>query len=323
MKVSRGRRKTPAFVKFLIALFSITAASFGIAFVWQNAQEATVAYGASSSAPDASLSATAVSSSREEKPAASASPAASAPSKPESTATSSSTASTSSGDESPEAPAHGFAREALEGSVPLSEPVDYSYFNDAIFFGDSISTGIPLYMQTTVPNAAVIAKQGVSTVGVNSPLQLVKDGPSATFLQFAKEKGERKKVYVMLGANGLDLEEKAFIDGYRIFVKSLKEAYPDAVIYIQSMLPVTANVNNVYKSANINNQRIAQYNEGILAMAREQGVYYVDVAQCMVSKGGLLPTEASPNDGMHLTPEYYVKWFEYLMSHTVSTEKKD
>jgi lysophospholipase L1-like esterase len=208
-----------------------------------------------------------------------------------------------------------YAREAKPGALAYSEPVDYAYFEDAIFFGDSISTGIPLYMKTPIPDVAVIAAQGVSPEGANSAAVIDSGGTRVTFLEAAKAKGERGKVYVMLGANALDLALEPFIDGYRDFIAALKGQYPAAQIYIQSMLPVTRNVSATYPNPNINNTRISEYNDAIRELALESNVHFVDVAQCMEDAEGYLPDEGSPFDGMHLTPEYYIKWFDYLRSH--------
>jgi lysophospholipase L1-like esterase len=175
-------------------------------------------------------------------------------------------------------------------------------------------------MKTVIPGVAVVAAQGVSPGGANSEACVEVDDVRVTFLEAAKTKGERGKVYVMLGANALDLALEPFIGGYRDFVASLKQQYPKAVIYIQSMLPVTEGVNKTYPNKNINNERITEYNAAIREMAKETGVFYLDVSQCMENERGFLPENASPFDGMHLNPEYYMKWFDYLRAHTITNK---
>ena len=311
MQVVRHRQKASLspIIKFIVAVIMIAAASYGIAAAWQNAQDS--AYAPERKAPVVSLMGEDGGAVFDSEPAA----AADSPASGEAEAL----AEQDGEDEiPPETEVMPYVREAVPGSVPPNaEPVGYEYFNDAIFFGDSISTGIPLYMKTMVPNIAVVATQGVNTMRANTAELIEINGSMLTMIDAAKTKGDRKKVYIMLGANSLDLDEKRFIDGYSTFVKSVRELYPDAVIYIQSITPVTVDVNKVYPGEYINNGQIVEYNALILGMANELGVHYVDVAQAMVDETGALPTEASPFDGMHLTPEYYIKWFDYLRSHTV------
>lgn len=313
MRIKREQRRTPVLLKILIVLFVVTGMSLALAYVWQHAQDSLVAdvaadSGRESSALEDELSAGnpseeeetgGLSGLEEEEKPVSNEPA---PSETE---------------ENEPVDGDTYAREAVDGAVPLSETVGYSYFEDALFFGDSISTGIPLYMKTAVPNAAVIAMSGINPDSINSSECIEVDGVRVTMLEAAKTKGVRGKIYIMLGANGLEMQQTAFIDGYRTFIKSVKEQFPGAVIYIQSILPVTSEVGRTYEQPEVNNSRIEQFNAEILALSKELRVNYVDVAQAVVNEDGFLPLEASPLDGMHLTPEYYIKWFDYLRSHTV------
>jgi lysophospholipase L1-like esterase len=308
----------PGILKFLIVLAALTGASFSLAFAWQNAEAKYMAeaLAASKAAKPPPLSAVAAPSSSEEaEPEAPARKPANLTSQGIKTAAEAA-ADAAGAEGEPKPAAEGdYAREAKPGSLAYSEPVDYAYFEDAIFFGDSISTGIPLYMKTTIPNVAVIAAQGVSPEGANTAAVIEVEDTRVTFLEAAKTKGERGKVYVMLGANALDLALEPFIEGYRDFIAALKAQYPAAQIYIQSMLPVTRGVGATYPNPNINNKRISEYNDAIRELALASNVHYVDVSQCMEDAEGYLPDNASPFDGMHLTPEYYIKWFDYLRSH--------
>lgn len=319
-------------IKILVTVLSLAVVSFGAAFFWQRAEDSTIAFASgneSSTAADKQESSSSDASAQDEEykdidmsedALAKAAPASSAEISSESSGDEASSGEDSAAeDDSPTSSR--YARDAIPGSLPFSKPVGFGYFDDAIFFGDSISTGIPLYMQTMVPNTAVIAAQGVSPGGALTSECINTASGRVTMLQAAKAKGERKKVYIMLGANALDYDEEPFIKGYIEFLQAVKLQYPEAVIYIQSMLPVTSNVNQRYPSKNINNERISSYNNLICKMALDAGVNYVDVAQGVVDENGMLPTAASPHDGMHVSAEYYMKWFDYLRNHTVSAKK--
>lgn len=320
MAYSSGRGAGASFIKFIVTIAALAAVSFGVAFFWQRAEDSLLVSAAADESSAASESEGVSTSSSSEDDEYRDIYTETSGGEPTETATPASSGETGDGeDEDGEAVGapSAYTREAVSGAVAISKPVGYDYFNDAIFFGDSISTGIPLYMQTMIPDPAVIAAQGVSPGGALTSQCINSGGSRVTMLQAAKEKGERSKIYIMLGANALDLDEDSFIGGYIDFIKAVKTEYPEAAIYVQSMMPVTANVNRTYPSKNINNERITAYNAAICKMAQEQGAYYVDVAQAVVDKDGMLPADASPLDGMHLTPEYYIKWFDYLRNHTV------
>lgn len=206
------------------------------------------------------------------------------------------------------------------GAVPESAAVENSYFDDAIFFGDSISTGIPLYH--VADNAVVIAMTGINTDSVNTKKCIdIGAEERVTFLEAARQYGNRKKVYIMLGGNGLDLELESYIGGYKVFIDSVKEQYPDAVIYLQSITPVVSGyVNEIVPE--IDNDLINERNQAIMELAKRENIYYLDVASALKNEQGALPDAASPTDGMHFTPEYYHKWFDYLKRHTVAMEGK-
>ncbi len=318
----RNEKRVPGFVKFFITVAALAGASFCLAFAWQAAETKHIADEAALAAelkPHSYASAQIASSSGVSSSLVSSVAAPKPPANIKTASEAAKDAATQSGKPAP-AEEIDYARPLADGAVPHSESVDYAWFDDAIFFGDSISTGIPLYMKATIPGVEVVAAQGVSPEGANSAAVIKSGDIRLTFLEAAAQAGTRAKVYVMLGANAIDLPQEPFINGYRDFVKNLKATYPEAYIYVQSMLPVTRNVRQNYKSKNINNRRITEYNAAIREMAISEGVLYVDVSQCMEDAEGFLPDEASPFDGMHLTPEYYVKWFDYLRSHTGKLE---
>ena len=97
------------------------------------------------------------------------------------------------------------ATEALAGGgydygepVPQSEGVDNTYFDDAVFIGDSRTEGLILY--TGLSNATVYANQGlmVDTVFTSPVIQM--DGQRLSVVE-ALRRTEFKKVYIALGIN--------------------------------------------------------------------------------------------------------------------------
>ena len=124
-----------------------------------------------------------------------------------------------------------------------------------------------------------------------------------------------KKVYIMLGVNELGwASENTFIARYGSLLDGIREAVPDAVIYVQSILPVSKEKSD---SSVYTNSRIQLYNSLIVQMCEEKGAVYLNVAEAVQDESGALPAEATV-DGIHLKRPYYEKWKDYIMTHTVS-----
>lgn len=223
---------------------------------------------------------------------------------PESSAPESSSAPEPEEPETPELP-------VFDGAVPESEPVPQSYFDDAVFVGDSITDGFAIY--SGMENAKILAYTGINCSTISSAQVIMQDDGSRTTIMDELGKEQYAKVYVMLGGNEVrDMAEDAFLSRYEKVLDDIVALQPDAVIYVQSMTPVTE-ANNY----NMDNKRIDEFNQGILEMCKRKGLYYLNVAECMKDSRGMLPTEASPKDGMHFGQEYFNKWIDYLKSHTV------
>ncbi len=198
--------------------------------------------------------------------------------------------------------------------VPLQPRVDNSFFSSAMFVGDSITTGIDLY--SIIKGAPVVAYTGINTNTVLSRQVIKTSQGKVTFLkQMAKY--NPKHIYIMMGINGIAFQSKSnLISGYSAFVDKVKAQHPNAIIYLQSILPVTAKKQN--NDSRFANSKINDYNAAIANLAKEKGIYYLNVAEAFKDGSGNLPAAAS-SDGIHFGPAYYRRWIEYLKTHTVYT----
>ncbi len=200
--------------------------------------------------------------------------------------------------------------------VPESERVTSSYFDDALFVGDSITAGIQSY--ALMKNASVVAFTGINTDTIMTREVIRNDaGELETMPQAISRYTDVKKIYVMLGANGIAwIGKESFVENYGVFLDAIRQTHPDADIYIQSILPVTAS--KEAEDSQYANSKIREYNAALLELAQEKKYYYLDVAEAFADENGCLPEEASPTDGMHFGPKYYEVWFEYLKQHVAN-----
>lgn len=197
--------------------------------------------------------------------------------------------------------------------VPESDPVDESYFDDAVFIGDSLTYGLGAYQ--VLDEDKVIAHTGINPQTIlTSECIEQPDGSSVTVLE-AVEAAAPKKVYIMLGSNGVAfLNQSDIIEFYGEFIDELQAALPDAILYVESVLPVTHEKET--EDDRYANSKIDALNEALQEMAASQEVYYLDVAEAIKDENGCLPTDLSA-DGMHFGISTYETWVDYLLSHTV------
>ncbi len=200
--------------------------------------------------------------------------------------------------------------------VPQSEGVDNTYFDDAVFIGDSRTEGLILY--TGLSNATVYANQGlmVDTVFTSPVIQM--DGQRLSVVE-ALKRTAFKKVYIALGINETGWAyESIFIGKYQKLIQEIQAINPQAILYIQEIMPVTAQTSQTHSY--VKNDKIQRYNELLAKLAEEMGVYYIDTGAAVADDSGCLPEDAAI-DGIHLKKPYCDKWLDYLKTHTVQPEE--
>lgn len=214
------------------------------------------------------------------------------------------------------------------GLVPESSRVDKSYFDDAAFVGDSVSLKLNYYNAST--NELGDAKLFTSgSLGAANALWEISDESVHPSYQGTKTLVEdcvalsgAKKVFIMLGMNDIGLYSKEeSIENYKELIGNILDKSPDAVIFVQSMTPITAQSNRA--GGSLNNDAIREYNGMLLDMCEEMGWYYLDVASVLYNTEGSLE-ESYCSDaesmGMHFTNEGCQKWIDYLKTHAINAE---
>ena len=200
--------------------------------------------------------------------------------------------------------------------VTKGSAVGKSYFNDAVFIGDSRTVDLMIYSDLSDSKALAYCDVGlnISTVFTKKFVGYKGDkitAPSA----LKKNRSKYSKVYLMFGLNELGYASaEAFINQYKKFISTVRSANKNAVIYVQSVLPVSKQRDTT--SDTFYNARIVKYNKLIRKMCREQKLFYIDLFDSFLNGEGYLPADAA-SDGIHFVPAYCDKWLSYLQSHTV------
>ena len=192
--------------------------------------------------------------------------------------------------------------------------VDESYFDDAVFIGDSRTVG--LYDYAGLENTDFFASSGLTIYKLfEEPDGKFKDGNWTENIETSLQKKQYKKIYLMIGINEMGTGDvDYFMEHYKAAVARIHELQPDAIIYLQGIMHVTTE-----RSAEgdyINNEGIMARNERIAQLADNETVFYLDVNSVVCDEsGGLNP--AYTFDGVHLYAQYIHIWTEYLMEHAV------
>lgn len=202
-------------------------------------------------------------------------------------------------------------------AVPQSAAVDDSYFDDAIFVGDSRTDGLKMY--SGLPVSRFWSEVGLTVTKCFQDRFVVLDGQYLTVGE-ALERANYSKVYIMLGMNELGwVSEGTYADEYARIIDTIQSTHPDAEIYVQSIIPVSKWLDgNPEANRGYNTMaNVIRLQKALVNMVKgKTGVNYVNVAECMEDAEGYLFSD-STEDGLHLNAEYCRTWMQYLRTHTV------
>lgn len=193
------------------------------------------------------------------------------------------------------------------------EKVGKEYFDDALFIGDSRTVGMQDYSGLT--NATFLAKTGMNVYEVLED-KFTEPGSNkeVSVLQMLKNH-KYGKIYFMVGINELGTGNTGtFQKAYARVLRKFRRLQPDAVIYIQGIIPVSkvkASGDAVFNNVNINDKNVA-----IAHLADGKNIFYLDVSGKLTDKKGYLKADYT-SDEVHMYAQYYELWTNYLMKHAV------
>ena len=200
--------------------------------------------------------------------------------------------------------------------APERAPVDNSYFQNAAFVGDSRTDGFLIY--SGIGTGKNLTSNGLSIFKLEEKKALTIDGEKYTLLE-ALALEQYSQVYLSLGVNELGYYNDAgFYQSYCAAIDHIRRLQPQAVIYIQGLIPlnegqiVAANGNKY----NLTNDHLRVYNDLMRQAAEEKQAVFLDLYTEFVDENGELPAEGS-HEGVQLSAEYCRRWLEYLKAHTV------
>ena len=187
---------------------------------------------------------------------------------------------------------------------------DVSYFDDALFIGDSRTVDLAKY--GTLKTATYFADIGMSVYNMRKSPKEIPDLGKMTFDEALAYK-KYGKIYIMLGLNELGYNMKQTQKKYEKLIEEIKETQPDAVIYILSNIHVTKECSETDPYSH--NPDIDRFNGLLSELADEKTVFYLDINRYF-DKDGVLD-EKYTGDGTHFYAKYYPELCRRLCENTV------
>ena len=204
--------------------------------------------------------------------------------------------------------------------LPENGSVDLSYFEDAVFVGDSLTEGLREY--SNIENA--VAKIATFISAKNQTPKSFLEGvivfpnnyrPTQNGVEAIVSENPGK-VYITLGTNALTfMNREQLIYYYDQLLTSLQEQLPDTIFYVCSITPTT--VQEASRRPVFSYDAVYAANNEIARMANQKGMHYINLHEVLADESGYLKQEYAYSDGIHLRPDTYTIWVQYLMTHTV------
>ena len=203
--------------------------------------------------------------------------------------------------------------------APETEAVDPDYFADAVFIGDSRTDGLRLY--GGIENTHFLSSKSNTVFTANDKNKQVLDiGGKQYSYREALARKSYGKVYIALGVNELGYEDSSYRTTFSAFLDHVLELQPDAVIYLQQVVPVNpAKCKEYHQASYVTNRKVAAFNEILRELAAEKKVVFLSIGECLTTADGILDPERTV-DGVHFTKPGYRDWAAYLAAHTVRAE---
>ncbi len=171
-------------------------------------------------------------------------------------------------------------------------------FKDSLFLGDSITSGLQQYKLLDKENVIYGIGLHVYQVIEKKNDEIKKKNP--------------KNLFIMLGMNdSVWVETEKFSKNYDSLIKTLKKEHPNTKIFIQSIFPVDKK--NKEATAKISNERVKEYNDALIKIAKDNEVTFVDLRPILSAH-----QEFYGKDGIHLFKDLYLYWLKFIQTNVIN-----
>lgn len=190
--------------------------------------------------------------------------------------------------------------------------VEEDYFEDAVFIGDSRTVGLQDY--GGLDKTDFFATVGMNVYDLWTDKFCEVNGEKVT-LEEALTAKQYGKIYFQIGINEMGRGTlDGFMEKYAQSVEKIRELQPEAFIFLQGIMKVTAEKSN--SDSIFNNQGIQARNERIAELADGITVFYIDVNEVICDETGGLRADLT-FDNLHLYGSKYGIWVDFLKTRGI------
>lgn len=191
-------------------------------------------------------------------------------------------------------------------------PIDDSYFEDALFIGDSRMEGFRNFSGITKGNFVTAVGMELDNI-YSTPQIATAKGP--VLVMDALKNLNYSKIYMMIGTNELGAYDmEAVKESFRNVLNDIKRyaSSTDPVVYVYSVGYVEEAL--VTTGDYVNNTNVDTVNGKILEICKEDGYHYINLNE-IFSDGNHSLVPGASEDGIHLNQEYCKMWLNYTKTH--------
>lgn len=206
-----------------------------------------------------------------------------------------------------------------------SGPVEASWFDDAVFVGDSVTLKLSYYCENNPDALSDTQFFCAGSLGYTNALWDINaegnvhpyyQGTNYLSQDCAKVTGA-KKVFIMLGMNDIGLYGiEDSMKSAKTLIGNILKTTPDVKIYVQSVTPIIAGK----ERGDLNNANIKLFNAELVKYCKEKGYTYLDVNTIMADESGYLKSEycSDPDaQGIHFTDAACSMWADFLKKNVL------
>ena len=184
---------------------------------------------------------------------------------------------------------------------------DTSYFDDALFIGDSITTG--LYLYGYLDPSLVYAKLGLAP---STALDSEIDGET---IDSKIKENDPKKIYIMLGTNSVGYADGNYLaECMGELVQHIAQV-SKAKVYVLSIPPVTYYAEADYDNA-LTTSAINEYNAALQSVISDTNAKFLDLHSVLTAPDGYYYEEYHEMDGIHFMGSTYQVMLSFLEKHS-------
>ena len=126
------------------------------------------------------------------------------------------------------------------------------------------------------------------------------EGLLSRVLKIKEDVPEADMIFIMSGINNAAMGDLEFPEFYMVIFEKISSAYPDAKIFVCSLLPTTVDF--------ISDESILQANKSMKEFSKKAGLEYLDIYSRFVDTKGMAIKEYLLDDGIHVSTHGYNVW---------------